>query len=218
MALRILIADDHDLVRDGLKPFLEELDDAVDINEAATFNDVWSLITDGDPFDLVLLDLKMPGMAGSVSVKDIIDNAKPAKVVILSGQYEREDIEQTLKDGGSGYIPKTMSGSNITNALKFVLAGQTFVPPEILNAPAADDNGLDVIKGGVLEKLSRRERDILGGVIAGQTNKEIARERDLEEITVKVHLRNVYKKIRASNRADAVRIALENGWTKNLAG
>jgi len=106
-----------------------------------------------------------------------------------------------------------MSGTNLVNALRLVLAGGVFVPQEVLLETAHQKPAGTDAPVGVLAKLSPREHDILAGVIAGGTNKEIARDRDLEEITVKVHLRNVYKKLGASNRADAVRIALQNGWT-----
>lgn len=93
MPLTILIADDHDLIRDGLKPFLEELQEDVEILDAGTYDDVLAAMGSAAELDLILLDLNMPGMAGPQSVKEIIGKSQDTKVVILSGQFERHDSE-----------------------------------------------------------------------------------------------------------------------------
>ena len=151
----------------------------------------------------------MPGMNGLQGV-EIMHRLHPAvPVVILSGHVEREEVLAAVRAGAAGYIPKTISGMALTNALRLVLAGESYLPPSILL-----DNGSDEPKKKTtpLSSLSVREREILGYLIEGQTNKEIARRLDLQEITIKIHLRNVYRKIGAVNRAQAVRIAMSSGW------
>jgi len=207
--MHILVADDHNLVRDGLKPFLYELDPDAVILDAANFDDALVAAKAADELGLVLLDLKMPGMNGLQGVEQM-RRAKPnVPVVILSGHVEREEVLAAVRAGASGYIPKTISGQALVNALRLVLAGESYLPPSILL-----DSGAPAVKppASPLSTLSVREREILGYLIEGQTNKEIARRLDLQEITIKIHLRNVYRKIGAINRAQAVRIAMSAGW------
>jgi DNA-binding NarL/FixJ family response regulator len=130
-------------------------------------------------------------------------------VVILSGHVERENVLAAVRAGVAGYIPKTISGAALINALRLVLEGETYLPSSILVDSAASDRK---IPPSPLSTLSAREREILGYLIEGLTNKEIARLLDLQEITIKIHLRNVYRKIGAVNRAQAVRIAMTAGW------
>lgn len=214
MSLRILIADDHELIRDGMKPFLEELDDRVELSEASGLEEAIRLVEKGTRPDLVLLDLRMPGMDGASGVGRMARSAPGARIVVVSGQYGRQDIMAAINAGAAGYIPKTMAGRAMVNALRLVLAGETYLPAALL-APADDEaaGAVPFDSENPLSRLTARERDILSLLINGNTNKQIALAIDVQEITVKIHLRNVYKKIAATNRADAVRIALQNGWT-----
>ncbi len=212
--MRILVADDHNLVRDGLKPFLYELDADATILDAANLDDALTAARAVDSLDLVLLDLKMPGMNGLQGVEQMRRLHPTAAVVILSGHVERDDVLAAVRAGASGYIPKTISGTALINALRLVLAGEAYLPPSILleGGPAERKS-----PASPLATLSVREREILGYLIEGQTNKEIARRLDLQEITIKIHLRNVYRKIGAVNRAQAVRIAMTAGWPMSAA-
>lgn len=207
--MHILVADDHNLVRDGLKPFLHELDPDAVIHDAANFDEALALAKSNEAMGLILLDLRMPGMTGLQGV-EVIRKVRPGvPVVILSGHVERDEVLAAVRAGASGYIPKTISGTALINALRLVLAGESYLPPSIL----LDGNNPErKAPPSPLSTLSAREREILGYLIEGQTNKEIARRLDLQEITIKIHLRNVYRKIGAVNRAQAVRIALSSGW------
>lgn len=207
--MRILVADDHNLVRDGLKPFLYELDGDAEILDASNFDEALTTAKATEGLGLVLLDLKMPGMNGLQGV-ELMRRARPGvPVVILSGHVERDEVLAAVRAGANGYIPKTISGSALINALRLVLAGESYLPPSILLESGAPERKAPA---SPLATLSVREREILGYLIEGQTNKEIARRLDLQEITIKIHLRNVYRKIGAVNRAQAVRIALSSGW------
>ncbi|OIQ91057.1 transcriptional regulatory protein DegU [mine drainage metagenome] len=207
--MHILVADDHNLVRDGLKPFLTELDPNAVILDASNFDDALTQAKAADGLGLVLLDLRMPGMNGLQGVETMRKARPGVPVVILSGHVEREEVLAAVRAGASGYIPKTISGTALINALRLVLAGESYLPPSILMDSTPTDAKPPA---SPLSTLSAREREILGYLIEGQTNKEIARRLDLQEITIKIHLRNVYRKIGAVNRAQAVRIALSSGW------
>lgn len=208
--MQILVADDHNLVRDGLKPFLSELDPNADILDAASFDEALSISRTATDLGLILLDLKMPGMNRLSGIEIMRKTHPDTKLVILSGHVEREDVLGAVRAGVNGYIPKTISGAALINALKLVLAGESYIPTSVLIDNGTGDHK---VPASPLATLSVREREILGYLIEGQTNKEIARRLDLQEITIKIHLRNVYRKIGAINRAQAVRIAMQAGWT-----
>jgi len=226
--MRIILADDHELVRAGIRPFLAELGANVEVVEAETFEQVVDALrgaasdadadVDGPAVSLAIIDLRMPGM-GEGWLDTLRRTAPRVPVVVLSGSLAPEDVVQCLRDGAAGYVPKTFGGPSMVAALQIVLTGQRFFPAFALEAliegcGAAGGNGRGAPngEGTLLAKLSARERDILGLMIEGGTNKEIARRLEVQEITVKVHLRNIYRKLGAANRAQAVRIALENGW------
>ncbi len=179
--MHILVADDHNLIRDGLKPFLYELDHEATILDAANFDDAFAMANAAERLDLVLLDLKMPGMNGLQGVERMRRAHPAVPVVILSGHVEREEVLAAVRAGVAGYIPKTISGAALVNALKLVLEGESYLPSSILldNTPAERKT-----PASPLATLSVREREILGYLIEGMTNKEIARRLDLQEITI----------------------------------
>ncbi len=220
--MHILVADDHNLVREGLKPFLNELGDDVGISDAASLDEAMSTAAGIEDLSLVLLDLKMPGMDGLRGVESFKNRFPDVPVVILTGHINRDDVMSAVRAGASGYIPKTISGAALVNALRLVLAGEKYLPSFMLTETAEEPTVTAGGRGGggpsPLDTLSPREREILSLLIEGRTNKDIARRLDLQEITIKIHLRNVYRKIGAVNRAQAVRIAMTAGWDATPAG
>lgn len=224
--MRIVLADDHELVRAGLKPFLAELAADVQVEEHSDLGSVLAAreparAGDGvEPIDLVIVDLRMPGVEGADSLSRVARAYAPAPVVVLSASQATEDILMAARRGMAGYLPKTMSGPVMVAALRLVLLGERYFPAVVLDSVREEtpsDGGQAVFGAGdtkenPLDLLSARERQILERMIEGQTNKAIARDLSLQEITVKVHLRNIYRKMGAANRTQAVRIALQNGW------
>jgi DNA-binding NarL/FixJ family response regulator len=218
--MQILVADDHKLVRDGLKPFLAELDPDVEILDAATIGEAMSAVAVATNLGLVLLDLMMPGMNGLEGLNKLRAKCPDVPVVIVSGFSSRDHVAAAVQAGAAGFIPKTVSGTAMVNALRLVLSGETYLPsstffddtPAQPLAPSIKPSGTPP----PFDKLSRREAEILALLVEGRTNKEIAIALELQEITIKVHLRNVYRKIGAANRAQAVRIAMSSGWVASL--
>lgn len=214
--MRILVADDHNLVREALRPFLYEICGDVTILDASTFEEALETAGNTPDLKLVLLDLKMPGMDGLRGLELMRQRCPDVPVVILSGYVSRDNVMTAMRAGAAGYIPKTISGASMVNALRLVLSGERYLPSSILVGDGAggpdDEDGANGTGTTVLDSLSNREREILALLIEGKTNKEIARQLNLQEITIKIHLRNVYRKIGAGNRAQAVRIALSAGW------
>lgn len=219
--MKILVADDHKLVRDGLKPFLQELAPDVEVLDAANMDEALAAASAVPDLGLVLLDLMMPGMDGLRGLEALRAKCPGVPVVIVSGFSSRDHVVAAVQAGAAGFIPKTVSGTAMVNALRLVLSGEKYLPsstffddpanPTMMMPPNMGRPGT----GGVpapFDKLSRREAEILALLVEGRTNKEIALCLDLQEITIKVHLRNVYRKIGAANRAQAVRIAMSSGW------
>ncbi|OAN44697.1 DNA-binding response regulator [Paramagnetospirillum marisnigri] len=215
--MQILVADDHKLVRDGLKPFLQELDPGADILDAATLSEALQAIEGAPNLSLILLDLMMPGMDGLDGLVQIKAKVPNIPVVIVSGYSTRDHVVAAVQSGAAGFIPKTVSGTAMVNALRLVLSGETYLPSSSFFEDPANQGAQPIAPKPAavpppFDRLSRREGEILAQLVEGRTNKEIAIALSLQEITIKVHLRNVYRKIGAANRAQAVRIALQSGW------
>lgn len=222
--MRILFADDHTLVREGIRPFLNEVAEEVEILEAESLPTAQQKAAEGGQLDLILLDLKMPGMNGFDGAEAMIKSHPGVPVVILSGHYNRKDVRAALDYGISGYIPKSIGGMAMVNALKLILTGEKYLPSDVFSegSRAEDDSILqEAAQTSALKlelnserftSLTAREGEILSHLVDGLTNKLIARELDIQEITIKIHVRNIYRKIGAKNRAQAVRISLQSGW------
>jgi two-component system, NarL family, nitrate/nitrite response regulator NarL len=209
--MRILLADDHDLVRDTIEEFLKRLAEDLQVHHAATLPQTLEVVRKAGDLDLILLDLRMPGMNGLAGLKAVQAESGSVPVVILSGETDPETIRNALQAGAAGFVPKTMRGTTLLNALRLVLAGERYVPDILLSEPAgttdagAGDHGL--------ASLTRRERDVMRLLVEGMPNKEIGRRLKIEVVTVALHLRSIYRKLGVSSRTQAVRMALEQGWT-----
>ncbi|MFA6022323.1 MAG: response regulator transcription factor [Rhodospirillales bacterium] len=222
--MQILVADDHKLVPDGLKPFLHELDSSAEILDASNLSEALAAASNAPTLGLILLDLMMPGMDGLKGLESVRKQCPDVPVVIVSGFSTRDHVVAAVQAGAAGFIPKTVSGAAMVNALRLVLSGEKYLPSSTffedpVQAPMMPRQPTPTRTGEIpapFDKLSRRESEILALLVEGRTNKEIAIVLELQEITIKVHLRNVYRKIGAANRAQAVRIAMSSGWAAPL--
>jgi DNA-binding NarL/FixJ family response regulator len=208
--MRILLADDHDLVRDSLALLLQGLDPAVEVVHAANLPEALKRAAE-PPFDLVLLDINMPGMNRLAGVEQMRKALPEVPIVVVSGQITPDTVMDALKAGAAGFIPKTMAGKAMLNAIRLVLSGERYIPRLVLEGAGAAEGAMPTVGEGGTAALSRREREVLALLAAGLSNKEIARRLQVETVTVAVHLSSVYRKLGAANRTQAVRIALEQG-------
>ena len=218
--MRILLADDHDLVREAISLLFQQYFDDCEVAEAGALDPALELIAENNTFDLVLLDLRMPGMNGLEGLKRTLEKvADTTFVVLLSGAYRSEDVRKALEAGAHGFIPKTLRGQALANAVQLVLAGDKYLPSSILtdmnDGFSGSGDGDARLAGGFgnegdFARLTPREREVLALLSEGRPNKDIARHLDLREITVKYHLKNIYRKLNVSNRAQAVKMALED--------
>lgn len=216
--IRIVLADDHKLVRDGLRFYLSRLAEETEVLEAETFAEALSLASEAPSLDLIILDLKMPGMNGFAGLEIMRTKFPDLPVVILSGVTDRETVLTALERGAAGFLPKTMSGKALIGALRLVFSGEKYIPSIVLPQSGQVQEGGPLASaqafasGSPLTALTRREREVLSHLVHGKPNKEIARELKLQEVTIKLHLKGIFRKLGASNRTQAVRIAMELGW------
>lgn len=208
--MRVVLADDHELVRNGLRFYLERLAPEVAVVEASTLEEALTAAKTAST-DLIILDLAMPGMNGTAGVEQMRARHPNIPLVVLSGRTGREDILGALNRGANGYLPKTLSGKAMLAALRLVLSGETFVPSILMDERSRAGGRADQPGAAPgLDALTDRERDVLDFLCQGKSNKEIARDLAIREVTVKVHVGNIMRKLGASNRTQAVRLALDS--------
>ena len=175
------------------------------------------MLQKGEGFQFCVTDIRMPGMDGLDGIDRIRQSCLNVPVVILSGTYDRDLVLDALARGARGYIPKTLGGKAMLSAFQLVLSGETFVPSIVLGGNEQFEPVRRGAGGGSsdnpIHRLTRRERDVLAVLVEGHPNKEIARQLGLQEVTVKVHLKGVFRKLGATNRTQAVHIANQLGWT-----
>jgi DNA-binding NarL/FixJ family response regulator len=200
--LKVLVADDHPLILQGLRRALEACDDIDVIGEARSGTELLALVERRRP-DVVLLDLRMPGMDGVACVKQIKQSSPNVKAVVLSACDDRASIESAEHAGASAYVIKSVSSVDVPALLRQVADGYTLFQAPTEDAGAGDDPDAPA--------LTERELTILASVAAGLTTRAISTELWVSEHTVKFHLTNIYRKLGVSNRSGAVRYAYEHG-------
>jgi DNA-binding NarL/FixJ family response regulator len=189
---RILVADDHDLVRETIAAYLEA-EGFQDLQLASDVDAALHLVAIAR-FDLILVDYEMPGMIGLSGLVRLIAANRPGPVALISGAISPETAAAALELGAAGFVPKTLGSRNLVAAVKAMIGGEVFGPVSLV---AKGSEGL----------LSGRELDVLRGICAGKSNKEIARDYGLQEVTVKLHVKTMSRKLGAKNRTHAAMIA-----------
>lgn len=213
--VRILLIDDHDLFREGLKYLLPVLDDKVQYCEAGSIDEALQL-ADEMPFDLILMDYYMPGINGLDALGVCRENFESASLVIVSGEEDPRVIRQSIESGASGFIPKSSSREELVAALRLVLAGGTYLPKNALK-PVTQTQALAQLQQNagardiMITRLSRRQFEVLMKAVQGKSNKMIAKELEISDHTVKAHLSVAFRTLGVQNRTEAVYAAAKLG-------
>ncbi|MFJ1551253.1 response regulator [Streptomyces sp. NPDC088246] len=206
--IRVLVVDDHQVVRRGLRTFLEIQDDIEVVGEASDGAEGVARAEELRP-DVVLMDIKMPGTDGIEALRKLRELENPAKVLIVTSFTEQRTVVPALRAGASGYVYKDVDPDALAGAIRSVYAGHVLLQPEVAGALLAqDDAGGGTGRGST---LTERERDVLGLIADGRSNREIARALVLSEKTVKTHVSNILMKLDLSDRTQAALWAVRHG-------
>jgi DNA-binding NarL/FixJ family response regulator len=208
--IRVLLVDDHQVVRRGLRTFLEVQDDIEVVGEAGDGAEGVALTEELLP-DVVLMDVKMPGMDGIDALRKLRELANPAKVLIVTSFTEQRTVVPALRAGAAGYVYKDVDPDALAGAIRSVHAGHVLLQQEIAGALLADDTpGSGTGRGS---SLTEREREVLALIADGRSNREIARALVLSEKTVKTHVSNILMKLDLADRTQAALWAVRHGMT-----
>ena len=213
LRMKILLIDDHGLFRDGMHLVLAKLDDAIQIFNASSYEDALPVIKENLDLDLILLDLGLPGLSDIDALKALRKEMPLTPVVILSSNDDGAKVQEILNSGAQGYIPKSTKAELLIRALKLVLSGGIYIPPEILSQIGGGQ--IAHIKNHTATAntpLTPRQHEVLAKLIHGYSNKEIGKLLDMAESTVRVHIAAILKALNVSNRTKAARVAVQKGW------
>ncbi|MDR0528731.1 MAG: response regulator transcription factor [Zoogloeaceae bacterium] len=210
MTLKILVIEDHALVRSGIAQILRLMEQETEIHSAENGDQALDFLRASQDYDLILLDLALPGMDGFACLKHFRQHYPHISVVILSAFDEQITIDRAFASGAVGFIPKAYSGDELIQALRHVLAGNLFYPcQKILTPPKLDDerpklpmSGLDIKDLGCTE----RQQEVLSLMIRGDSNRMIAEKLKISEGTVKIHVTAIFKYLGVSSRAQAIAV------------
>jgi DNA-binding NarL/FixJ family response regulator len=210
--MKILVCDDHALLREAIGGVLKELVPDASVIEAADGRQMARLIAEDPQIDLLLLDLNLPDQDGLTILRDLRERHPEITVVVLSAFHDRETVRQTLRLGALGFIPKNTERGVVLNALRLVLSGGIYIPVQALDGgePGAAPNGAAASAGDLRKRLpprlglTDRQMDVLALVMEGKSNKAISRALGLAEHTVKNHMTAIFKALQVTSRTEAV--------------
>jgi NarL family two-component system response regulator LiaR len=204
--IKVMVVDDHPVVRDGLKSMLLAFDDLEQIGEADSGSAALALCQQNTP-DLILMDILMPGMDGILATRTILEQYPQMKILILTSYPKDDMVQRSLEAGAIGYLLKSATIDSMANAIRSAVAGQPTLAPEATQA-------LIRVKTGPLKPgsdLSKREREVLALLVQGLSNEEIAERLVISPATARHHVSACIQKLGAANRTQAAALAVEHG-------
>ncbi|MFC4497220.1 response regulator [Streptomyces ovatisporus] len=207
--IRVLIVDDHQVVRRGLRTFLEIQEDIEVVGEAADGDEGVARAEELRP-DIVLMDVKMPGTDGIEALRQLEQLGNPARVLVVTSFTEQRTVVPALRAGAAGYVYKDVDPDALAGAIRSVHAGHVLLQPEVAGALLSEGTGVSAGRGTT---LTEREREVLELIADGRSNREIARTLVLSEKTVKTHVSNILMKLDLADRTQAALWAVRHGLT-----
>ncbi|SCK30843.1 two component transcriptional regulator, LuxR family [Streptomyces sp. WMMB 714] len=207
--IRVLIVDDHLVVRRGLRTFLEIQEDIEVVGEAADGEEGVARAEELRP-DIVLMDVKMPGTDGIEALRQLVQLGNPARVLVVTSFTEQRTVVPALRAGAAGYVYKDVDPDALAGAIRSIHAGHVLLQPEVAGALLSEGSGGSAGRG---TQLTEREREVLELIADGRSNREIARALVLSEKTVKTHVSNILMKLDLADRTQAALWAVRHGIT-----
>ncbi|MCO4821610.1 MAG: response regulator transcription factor [Flavobacteriaceae bacterium] len=204
--MKILIADDHDLVRDAITSLIVRDDSKTQVFQACDVQQSLDILEQQANIDLILLDVNMPGMDNLQSIKTIAEAYPTIPIAMISGEVKKQEVERSFEYGAKGFIPKTMNGKSLLLTLNLIISGTKYIPEVCLETEIDESIEINTL-------LSKRELQVLNELFKGHSNKLIANTLFIEETTIKLHLRSLFKKLNAKNRTEVVIKALKLGFS-----
>ena len=210
--MKILVVDDHPLIREALRQVLKALDEKIELLEAQSCAEAIDLAARNPDIALILLDLTLPGSDGFEALRELRNQYPAVPVVVLSASDQPEIVTRAIDSGAMGFIPKTSTSQILLNALRLVLAGGVYLPLEVLHrgppggltAATASLNAAGGLRSPREIGLTERQAQVLALMVQGKPNKLICRELNLAEGTVKIHVTAILKALNVTNRTQAV--------------
>ena len=213
--MKLLIVDDHGLVREGLKAILGQSDLKAECLEAWDEISIWQCLKQHPDVNLVLLDIQLPGLSGMDLLKRIAKEHPAMPIIMLSADHDSNTVSQALQWGASGFMPKNSLNQVLISAIRLVLAGGVYIPPEALLKSVPKPQPVPTNKAALqLDSLglTNRQLDVLRLLVKGLSNKRISRQIDLAEATVKIHIRGILRTLGVTNRTEALVRLTEMGY------
>ena len=212
--MNVLVADEYELIVDGLRVVLREIDPEIRVLPAKDAASALAAAREAEHIQLAILSLRMPGMDGLHGLDDFVAAFPGLPVVVTADDLTRHEALDCMRRGAAGCVPKSFSKGAIAGVLKIVLDGHPFLPASYVlsdgtgtDAEAAAASDLDRL-GGTFTDLTPKERLVLQELVTGSPNKDIASRLGLEEVTVKFHLRRIFRKLGTKNRGETIRLAI----------
>jgi NarL family two-component system response regulator LiaR len=209
--IRVLIVDDHAMVRSGLKNFIYGFDWMVPVGEAENGLEAVKFCQTHE-VDVVLMDMVMPVIDGSEATRRILAQGKPVKIIVLTSFHEQNLVEKALQAGATSYLLKNVTAEQLAAAIRAASEGHSTLAPEATEALINTNRE----SRGVGFDLTQREREVLALLVSGLSNLEISDQLSISTATVKYHLTNIYTKLGAKNRVEATAVALEHDLVTKL--
>lgn len=202
--MKLLIVDDHGLVREGLKAILGQSDLQAQCLEAWDEVSIWHQISQHANIDIVLLDIQLPGLSGMELLKRIVKERPQLPIIMLSADHDSDTVSQALQLGASGFMPKSSLNQVLISAIRLVVAGGVYIPPEaLLKSNPKPPTAKPAVSLDALG-LTNRQLDVLRLLLKGMSNKLISRQIDLAEATVKIHIRGILRSLNVTTRTEAL--------------
>ena len=206
MTLRVALGDDHTLVRQGLRRYLDGAEDIDVVGEAATGSEMLRVVKETEP-DVVVLDIRMPEMDGIEAAREIRAHTPESQVIMLTAFDDRHFVVEAVRAGARGYVLKTRDAEHLVQAVRLAAAGNMVIDPELVVA-LAEELSTAGERDQSVHALTQRELEVLQLLAFGFTNRDIGRRLFISADTVKTHLEHIYQKLGASDRTAAVAEAM----------